>query len=450
MKHAKELQIKSDIVGIITSILVGLMFTSVIVATETLGKASEIPLWVLFLIIVVQIICIEVLVFSIIQLKRKLDFIANIRNNSNKKEVDLFKEELKQFSRLETRIITSQVPIILVVPFVWLFVHGIKTGASVGTLILTGIGIVFLISIFATMIYSSIRSKVNSKHMENLESVKLAGKLEQVYVPYLTPYKNKVYCLRISYEEKGKKKEFMTPPDYSRQFVSYLNKLEYIPLISNNYGIIIDRKEVGNVPKNNDASDIDFYNLECLTDNKNQAMKTNSLSKKPRHTGKSEHLFNIVGYFLSMAVFLILMASGIFALWTIRHKFDLSVCISACVLMVSGLIGLILYNVEVLHLSNKKMCANFGKNDFANSFKILKIKELEEDLQIYNVYTIKYDYYDENHGLHHNKENVVLDDTYKSDMSNLDRLHIKIYKKYAIINFDKLTNSLYEKRNIKQ
>ena len=99
-------------------------------------------------------------------------------------------------------------------------------------------------------------------------------------------------------------------------------------------------------------------------------------------------------------------------------------------------------------LINKKKCVNFGKKKVAESFIILRIRQYERNLQNYNLYTIKYYYYDENNRLRHDKDRIMLVGAYKSDMTNLNRLPIKTYKKHAIIDFDELTSSLHKKRNV--
>lgn len=449
MKQANKIHIDNDIYGIIAEILVGLMIVAGLVVAKTGGRLAEVPKLMLFIILVVLILCVEAFVLSIIQLKKKLSFNTKIGKNLKEKEIVLLKEELRQLSGQTIDIMIAQVPIILLVPLIWLFVNKIKTGESVAEIVLFGLFIAFVVFVILAGFCGFIKKKIHAKRMAKLKSIKLMGKLEQVYlVSYVRLNREAYYCLRISYIEDGEKKEFTTAPDCSKQFVAHLNKLEYIPLIKNKEEITMDRKEVVNVPPNNYATDIDFYNLEKFTTNKNKTNEANSTSAKPNNINKSEQVFDIVKYLLGIAFPLILILVGAFVLLKMRNNFNPSACVFPCVLIVSGLIAFTSYTIMAFRLINKKKCVNFGKKNVAESFKILRISQHERNLQNYNLYTIKYYYHDENNRLRHDKDRIMLVGAYKSDMTNLNRLPIKTYKKHAIIDFEELTSSLHRKRNV--
>ncbi len=265
---------KDEISITIVAIILGLVFVIPISALACVGNLSSAPAWAIFALIVMAIFGLECSILKSISLKKLIVLKNAFKNKLDDSSILLLQDDLKEFGKLEIIIMTSQVPFFLLVAFVWAFIYAIKAKTNTFSIIMAGVAIVFLTLVIISLIQMFIKRMIFLSKMKKASTTKLQGVIEKIYIAdYLKSDKDGIYSLKISYKENGKTKNFVTAPIYSKPLVSYMNKLEYVPLIKNVYGITIDRPNFSYAPKKENIKEIDFNNLESLpknsTDKKN-------------------------------------------------------------------------------------------------------------------------------------------------------------------------------------
>lgn len=231
---------------------------------------QTIPLWAIYALLIMFYYGSVIVAFEIIAIRIDKE---RARIDEREDESALFQIENKQtkWKRMSVRFGTYPVPVFLCVPFVGLFIYGLKhdNGASFGMRIFRSclmiVAVLFLLFVCVFLFFPKAFSKTGKQGNGKKEFY--VGKIQKIYLaPFLTPndaYQDICeYQILIAYDQNGAEKEFITEKTYTKAQIRYLNKLEYIPIVATERSVSIDEDALHKVGRTDQNAPIDFDKIE--------------------------------------------------------------------------------------------------------------------------------------------------------------------------------------------
>ena len=338
------------------------------------------------------IVGVAVLTIGITTNKKIKKYIDAKENGEPEETLFVLEDELKAFREKTVMIMCLPVPYILLTAFVSLFIYAFRQGKiQGGRIAIFSICIGFLVfvcvGITAWGIQTLFKKKTEKKHI-NGELIKF------VLSNHIQVENNDViideYRLLIRYKLEGKEYEFLTNETYSSEQIMFIKKCVYIPLI-------IDKID-------------------------------NRVSQ--------EKGFNIL-FTIFVTLFLIVF-SGISIFAVVKDQSGLVIAYAIVSLSFSAFM---LYKAVISPIINyfrRNKVMLLGYSSVAVEYKLTVVGGTDNNGFDRHTYSVKYRYYDEFGILRKGYEPHLKVSQFYFSSYNVKTLPIKVYKKYAIIDYKEL------------
>ena len=394
------------------------------------------------------IVGVAVLTIGITTNKKIKKYIDAKENGEPEETLFVLEDELKAFREKTVMIMCLPVPYILLTAFVSLFIYAFRQGKiQGGRIAIFSICIGFLVfvcvGITAWGIQTLFKKKTEKKHI-NGELIKF------VLSNHIQVENNDViideYRLLIRYKLEGKEYEFLTNETYSSEQIMFIKKCVYIPLIVDKNSICIDKEKLLKTTRqigNNERIGVEkgvfatFGNEKIKQTDADQHVKkvTENIDKIDNRVSQ-EKGFNIL-FTIFVTLFLIVF-SGISIFAVVKDQSGLVIAYAIVSLSFSAFM---LYKAVISPIINyfrRNKVMLLGYSSVAVEYKLTVVGGTDNNGFDRHTYSVKYRYYDEFGILRKGYEPHLKVSQFYFSSYNVKTLPIKVYKKYAIIDYKEL------------
>ena len=254
------------------------------------------------------------------------------------------------------------------------------------------------------------------------------------------------YRLLIRYKLEGKEYEFLTNETYSSEQIMFIKKCVYIPLIIDKNSICIDKEKLLKTTRqidNNEHIGLEkgvfatFGNEKIKQTDADQHVKkvTENIDKIDNRVSQ-EKGFNIL-FTIFVTLFLIVF-SGISIFAVVKDQSGLVIAYAIVSLSFSAFM---LYKAVISPIINyfrRNKVMLLGYSSVAVEYKLTVVGGTDNNGFDRHTYSVKYRYYDEFGILRKGYEPRLKVSQFYFSSYNVKTLPIKVYKKYAIIDYKEL------------
>ena len=350
----------------------------------------------------------------------------------------LIETEYKEFGKKEVIIMTSAIPYVLLTAIIYIMFLAFKKGT------LKGVALVFCIFAIAFLGFIAIGLPISlfkQSSSNKKKSEKLTGHLQKIILStYIESDNNSVrteeYRLMLTYKWQGEEFELLTDETFSKEQLNVLKQLDHIPLIRKGNIVKVDQNQIFKTSRQSYSSEVEIekgvvasygYNKEKGKENSAiRDIRENIYNINERQSLKKS--FNIV-FTILVALFCAVFAGfGVVAM-VYREYSGIVFVIAAAIFFYLGVIKTIVDTKRY-----NKVRAN-GRKDYALNYKL---KGYSSDDSGRNRYGIEFYFNDEQGNERKARETYIKVSPFYFESYQIDRLPIRVYDKYAIVDYDEL------------
>ena len=390
-----------------------------------------------------------VIIFSLIRIKLENNIILARESISDDKALFIAIEKERRFAHIETLCMCLPVPFVLLLAFLYLLTYckqEDKLTPSMTVVLYLCIGFLLYIAL-AIPIGFILKAK---------QGIKINGTLTKIVLTSnVTVYDNVVsvdsYRLLIEYEFEGKKYEYLSHETYSKEQTEIIKKFFKIPLVIKNGVAKIDQPLLFEQPiAFNPSISTAFGQFAPSGAIREKDSTPNPAIKKvkPRVTLNPNvaKRVNIAVITFASLFILVFFGIGIFAL--IKGE-DITTKIFGVLFMIFSVI-MLYYSIIRGKIIQKKYNETIekGSKTLATSFEIINLTSSNSNRIGARIYNVKFKFIDD-----FGKERKCIDNlrnipAYYFEAYNIEKLPIKVYNSFAIIDFEELLK--YQEEDIEK
>ena len=397
-----------------------------------------------------------VLITGIIENKKINKYNVAKNNNATEEELFVLEENVKQFRKKIVLIMCFPIPFVLLSALIYVLIKAFNMeNKSIFAIIVLLICLAFLffvcIGLFIRLIQSLFNKKEKTQHINGmLKKIVLANNVEIENGDVLIEQ----YRLLITYTLNDKKCEILTQETFSKDQISLIKKYVYIPLIIKDDNIKVNQDQLLKTSKNitqmtnvseEKGSVAMFGNTKKNQTNALQDIRkiTESIDTVKQRIKKEKQL-NILFVIFALLFFTVFDGLAIFAVIN-----DSSFLIILFAVLCGIFTIFMLFRIVVKPIINNyiyKQTMKFGYDTFAENYELVTKSESNNHSFRY-IYSLKFEYLDDNRNKRKGVESNIKVSHFFFTSYTVDKLPIKVWKKYAVIDYDELLK--YQNENKK-